>query len=228
MVYPVPRAMSGSAIWSGNRGMTMLLVLLVVLVFVVPVVAHLGATGTLIVDVFITLILLTGIVATAGRRFRHVLAAVALIALGIRWAGWGVPALAMPLLREASSLVTFLLLAGIVAAKVFEGGEVTANRVMGAVVLYLLMGLSWSMIYEVLAVGVPGSFSSGEHDRGGAQRWVYYSFVTLTTVGYGDITALTPTARSLSILEALVGQLYPAILLGRLVSLQTQSGGRER
>jgi hypothetical protein len=55
------------------------------------------------------------------------------------------------------------------------------------------------------------------------QRWLYYSFVTLTTVGYGDITPVGPLARSLAILEALTGQLYPAILLARLVALEVGS-----
>jgi len=213
----------GKSLWSGDHGMTTLLVLLVVLVFVVPVVAHHREASLLLVDVVITLVLLTGIHATAGRRARPLLAAVALAALAIRWAAWGLPALAAPVLREGSSLATLLLLAAIVAAKVFEAGEVTLNRVMAAVVLYLLMGLSWAMIYELLAAGAPGSFA-GEVHGGGGERWVYYSFVTLTTVGYGDITPVTPGARSLAILEALVGQLYPAILLGRLVSLQVEAG----
>jgi hypothetical protein len=58
-----------------------------------------------------------------------------------------------------------------------------------------------------------------------SRSWTYYSFVTLTTVGYGDITPVHPLARSLAVFEALTGQLYPAILLARLVSLEVQSKG---
>ena len=58
----------------------------------------------------------------------------------------------------------------------------------------------------------------------GLAEWVYFSFVTLTTVGYGDIAPVTQGARSLAMLEALVGQLYPAVIIARLVSLQTSSG----
>lgn len=224
MADPLPRA-AGGAIWSGERGMTLLLVLLVVLIFVVPVMARFEPVERIVVDVGITLVLLSGIVATLDRQARNLLIAAALVALAIRWAPHAAPGLDWPPLREASSLATLLLLAGIVAAKVFERGDVTMNRVMAAVVLYLLLGLSWAMVYELVAYGEPGAFAGTEHG-GGHQRWVYFSFVTLTTVGYGDITAVTPAARSLTILEALVGQLYPAILLGRLVSLMQPGGAR--
>ena len=71
---------------------------------------------------------------------------------------------------------------------------------------------------------MPGAFSAGGHEGTGPQRWFYFSFVTLTTVGYGDITPVARVAQSLATLEALIGQLYPATLLARLVSLETSSG----
>ena len=70
---------------------------------------------------------------------------------------------------------------------------------------------------------MPNAFTEGAGRREGSADWVYFSFVTLTTVGYGDITPVARAARSLAMLEALVGQLYPAIIIARLVSLQSEN-----
>jgi voltage-gated potassium channel Kch len=101
---------------------------------------------------------------------------------------------------------------------------VNVHRIQGAVAAYLLLGLSWALAYELVALRVGQAFSGA--GLGAAERtsFIYFSFVTLTTVGYGDITPVHPVARSLAVAEALTGQLYPAILLARLVSLATGSG----
>ena len=92
--------------------------------------------------------------------------------------------------------------------------------------VYLLLGLIWMSAYKLLLRAVPGAihFASGEpSDLRLGHGLGYYSFVTLTTLGYGDITPVHPVARSLASGEALVGQLYPAILIARLVSMQLAS-----
>jgi hypothetical protein len=216
-------------LWTSERGMSVLLVLLVFSVFVVPVIFPLGGFGLFVGDASVTLILMSGIFATTQKKpVARVLTALAVIAIAVRWLPWAVPGADLPVLREASSLATMLLLATVVAMKVFAPGHVTGDRVMGAVTLYLLLGLSWAMMYEILALADSGAFAGISPHGSGHQRWVYFSFVTLTTVGYGDITPASTAARSLAILEALVGQLYPAVLLGRLVSLQTQAPGEPR
>ncbi len=86
--------------------------------------------------------------------------------------------------------------------------------------MYLLLGFIWAHAYELVALWHPGAFA-GAVD--GSLPWTYYSFVTLTTVGYGDITPVHPLARAVAVLEALTGQLYLAIMLARLVSLELQS-----
>ena len=89
--------------------------------------------------------------------------------------------------------------------------------------LYLLLGLIWSVMYATLGAHLPGAFTGSPGAAAGLSGWVYFSFVTLTTVGYGDITPVATEARSLAIMEALVGQLYPAVIIARLVSLQDSS-----
>ena len=122
--------------------------------------------------------------------------------------------------------------AGLTAAyglllRVFSRGRVTYRQIGGAVAIYLLLGLVFSDMYFLLEWLQPGAFDRGTRAGLGsaAADFSYFSFVTLTTVGYGDITPLNEGARQLSVLQGLIGQLFPAVLLARLVSMEI--GGRE-
>jgi voltage-gated potassium channel Kch len=110
---------------------------------------------------------------------------------------------------------------------VYQDGPVTAHRVRGAVAAYLLIGIVFAKTYTLINYLMPGAFTMASPVTSltgqGRQAFYYFSIVTLTTVGYGDITAAAPTARSLVMAEALIGQLYPAILLARLVTLQIET-----
>lgn len=110
-----------------------------------------------------------------------------------------------------------------IARVVFGSGRVTFHRVQGAVVLYLNFALLFFTIYRLMEVLLPGSFSHLPHsgtEYGSGAALLYFSFSTLTTLGYGDITPVHPLARSFANLEGVIGQLYPATLLARLVSLE--------
>jgi hypothetical protein len=101
---------------------------------------------------------------------------------------------------------------------------VTATRVTGAVAVYLLFGLTWTYLYSLIDHLLPGAFalpaSSGITETNRQESFTYFSFITLTTLGYGDITPVHPLARLCAVIQALFGQLYPATLLARLVSLE--------
>lgn len=123
------------------------------------------------------------------------------------------------------SLLCFLLLTAVLLKQVFQDGPVTVAKIKGAVAVYILIGFSWSYIYQLIDLRVVTAFnlpqtllSSDEASH--AADLTYFSFVTLTTLGYGDITAAHPLSRMFVIIEALIGQLYPATLLARLVSLE--------
>jgi hypothetical protein len=201
--------------------MSALLVVLVAAIFILPVLAPSGDLGEIINDLSLTLVLLSGAAAIAERGPMHlVTVTLCAVAVALRWLEWLVPSSISALAREGSALLALILVLGIVGARVFEaGGTVTADRIMGAVVLYLLLGIAWAAAYEVVATHAANAFAGGDLRAKGPARWMYFSFVTLTTVGYGDITPVAPAARSLAVLEALLGQLYPAIILARLVSL---------
>ena len=97
--------------------------------------------------------------------------------------------------------------------------EMSANRLVGAVCVYLMLGLIWALAYAMLFLLAPDSFrlSEGAVDAMSMANWNYYSFVTLTTLGYGDIVPVSATARVLATTEAVFGQLYVAIFVAGLV-----------
>ena len=120
-------------------------------------------------------------------------------------------------------LIITLTLGGVVGRAVFGRGRVTYHRIVGAVLLYLLIALVFMMLFSFIGASFDDAFRglTFEYDSALANRLMYFSFVTLTSIGYGDIVPVHPLAQSLCSLEAIIGQLYPAILLARLVTLET-------
>jgi voltage-gated potassium channel len=113
----------------------------------------------------------------------------------------------------------------VVIGNVMKEERVGTNKIFGAICGYILIGLLWALVYGALELSYPGSFSGtatpqqeGPHFAA-MDQFIYFSLVTLSTLGYGDITAVTHAARSLSAVEAVVGQLYMAILVARLIGL---------
>jgi hypothetical protein len=208
--------------WERDPGLSFVLALVVLVVFVLPpLVGTPLRERAPVVDAAISLLLLAGVAGLQTRRgMRMVLLAVVVAALVVRW--WPFASAAALVLAGLGSVG---LLALVVLAQAFRGGSVNVHRIQGAVAAYLLLGLAWAYAYELVELVAPGAFAGAamEHGRG----FVYYSFVTLTTVGYGDVTPVHPAARSLAMMEALTGQLYPAILLARLVSLHAVPAGAE-
>jgi hypothetical protein len=107
-----------------------------------------------------------------------------------------------------------------VGSQVAIGNEISANRVVGAISLYLLFGVLWAITYAMLEQVNPGAFAglSEPLSQGWSNDWLYFSFVTMTTLGYGDVTPISATARTFSYLQAVFGQFYIAILVAGLVS----------
>jgi hypothetical protein len=116
-----------------------------------------------------------------------------------------------------------ITLGWVVARATFAPGRVTYHRVMGAVLLYLTIAVAFAALFSFVGTLVPKAFfgMSVEDSPALASQIIYFSFATLTTTGYGDIHPVHPLARSLCNLEAVFGQLYPATLLARLVTLET-------
>ena len=125
-------------------------------------------------------------------------------------------------------LAFLFILTWVVGQVVFGPGTVTAHRIRGAIVLYLHFALIFTFLYAVVLFYVPGAFGDtlATTDSLAGVKLLYFSFTTLTTVGYGDVVSVHPFARSIANLEAIVGQLFPATLLARVVTLE--AAGRHK
>ncbi len=122
-------------------------------------------------------------------------------------------------------LIFFISTAAQTAKQVLFTGEINGNKILGAICLYLLMGLIWAIIYTLVELSFANSFGNLN-----SNQWfilfpdfVYFSFVTITTLGFGDIAPQLPLARFLVYLEAIVGQFYLAILVASLVGASMSS-----
>jgi voltage-gated potassium channel len=121
---------------------------------------------------------------------------------------------------------TMVLFAGLVVWRAYTAvmrrQRSVGDRIVGAICVYVLIGLSWAKIYETLDGVAPGSFrfpADTAWATPGLLRYSYFSFVTLATLGYGDVTPVTALAGTLAWMEAITGQLYLAITVARLVAL---------
>jgi voltage-gated potassium channel len=139
-----------------------------------------------------------------------------------------VPVLASAIVGLFAGLVVWLAY-----GSVMRPYRPAGDRIVGAICVYVLIGLAWASVYETLDTVVPGSFRfpvDTAWATPGALRYRYFSFVTLATLGYGDVTPVTVLAGTLASIEAVGGQLYIGITVARLValSLAERSGSGDR
>jgi hypothetical protein len=186
------------------------------------------AVGVSSLSVVFTAVLLAGAYAVSlRRRVFYVGLAIGIPAIALEWISNFV--LTTPLV--IANLVTFgvfvLYVAAVVFNEILEEDHVTLDTIFGGICIYLMLGIAWVMAYAALEYWQPGSFLVGGmalqelHPELQVRfpEFLYFSFVTITTLGYGDIVPQTPPARAASTAEAIVGQLYIAIFVARLVGM---------
>ncbi len=206
--------------------LTLLTVLLLILLFVV---APLQASGIIVFQAFgvaVGLIMIATVLVLSGSLVASMTVLVALcmnvavIVLRLRNQPTSID---LHLVASAWLLIS-VTLGWVVARAVFGAGAVNYHRVIGAVLLYLLIALTFVALFVFVGLFDPKAFSgiAFEDTPALASNLIYFSFVTLTTVGYGDIVPVHPVARSLCNLESISGQLFPATLLARLVTLELE------
>jgi hypothetical protein len=123
----------------------------------------------------------------------------------------------------STGYLMFILL--LVISQIFTGGIITLNKIIGGVAAYILIGHVWTSMYLGIYLFDPMAFHLGENPvspEAALPHLSYFSFVTLTTIGYGDILALNRFARILVMAEGLTGQLFPAVFIAKLVALQIE------
>ena len=146
------------------------------------------------------------------------------LVLGDEWS-----AATIAVIRRGGEMLLFSALTWVVGHAVYAPGRITAQRLQGAVVLYLTLATIFASAYGLIWELDPSAFANLVTTAGGPQEvatMLYFSLTTLTTTGYGDIVAVDPFARSLANLEAIAGQFYLAITVARLVTLELD--GRRR
>lgn len=174
-----------------------------------------------------SIVLFAAVMTVVGRgRILPTVAVFAGVTLAFDWASLFLNQSAPDVAQHVVRGLFLFTLAVLILAYVFSSGPVNEDRIFAALCVYVLLGLLWAELYTVIEVVQPGAFDFpdiGGVMAQGVERLesdlVFYSFVTLTTLGYGDITPVAPMARTLSFLEAALGQMYLAVLVARLVGL---------
>jgi hypothetical protein len=186
---------------------------------------------SLFADFVATVLFLVALAAVGENRYLLTFSAIlGGLANIVNWLAYLTPELAFLLAGDALDFAFLGLIAAAILKKVFAARLITQETVAGAACVYLIMGVMWADVFALLENLQPGSYSglaialpgevSGEQGQTHFHQFFYFSLVTLSTLGYGDITPQTPPAQSLAALEAISGQLYLAILVARLVSQQ--------
>jgi voltage-gated potassium channel len=199
------------------------LILLLSLLFVdvlVPIFDALELVGARVLStVFISLVLLSSVYTVSERKKLFLFTvSLAVIAICARVAVDLVPDPDKWMIVTALVLllVFLLLISTIILLEVLKPGRVTGERISASICVYLLIGFLWAMVFTLVFVLDPQSFNIEGATFG---HFIYYSYITLSTLGYGDITPLSPIARPLAYVEAIIGQIYLTVLVARLVGM---------
>lgn len=206
-----------------DHGLAALLFFLVLYGFIIyPLAGQAGKTNTIAASSF-SIVLLLGVLATTQHKgARMGMVALAGIALTSHWLHFLIHEHVVQVISAAAAALFFGFLSILIMTSVFRSGGITIYRVYGAIAVYVLLGILWGEFYTLIYLFEPSAFyfsTATQSSEPPISELIYFSFTTLTTLGVGDIVAVHPVARSLATLEALVGQLYPAVLLARLVTL---------
>ncbi len=181
----------------------------------------------IIPDIFITIIFIVGIY-SISREKKHIYISLGLAApmfIGV-WSSYLYQNIKLFIVGELFGALFVGFVISLLIKFIFNQKKVTKEVIYAAVVVYLLMAMMWSFSYLILEYFYPGSFSVSEGPSRGVYRFLYFSFVTITTLGYGDVTPLTQKASSLVILEAVTGQMYLVIVVAWLVGMHVSRRSR--
>ncbi len=213
-----------------DPALTMMLVAQCLIIFVAAPCAAAGYGGSRVALELLFFVFALLVILVSRGRVTTFIAIVAMIAtLAGTFLTVAAPAPSTALLSHMGTMTGAAVAAYVVGRAVFAPGVITPHRILGAVVLYLDVGLICTVGYRVIWDLIPYAFTgvpAGITSVRASGTLMYFSFVTLTTVGFGDIVPVHPFARSVANLEAVIGQLYPATLLARLITLELEARRR--
>ncbi len=219
--------MQMSEFWSGDIGLTLVSISLGILIFVIFPLRQSGLAGRFFIDfVMVTLMISGALVVNQSRIITGITIGIVFLAVALLWVSRFFPYLLLRQFSSVVSIITQLLYVRIVLLVMFRQGPVSWSRIQGGICAYLLIGMAWASAFDLVEEVWPGAFHFVSQPVNADQltsKLIYFSFATLTTVGFGDVLPVHPYARSLAIAEAIVGQLFPAILIGALVAMAMQA-----
>jgi hypothetical protein len=174
--------------WQSQANLALFLLMVVVTVFILPAVnverVHLRLFG----DVVYSFLLFTGVAIAWGQRnLFGVAATVGAITLAARWLAWASPGPKIEICNEVTSLISVLVIAYVLLAQIFRKGPINVMRVQGAIAVYLLLGVAYAQAYQFATRFDPMAVTSSVGPITQFRDWIYFSFTTLSTLGYGDI-----------------------------------------
>lgn len=227
-LFQVPRIIrSGS---SSDHALTAVLVLEALIVFVAAPLAGMGLRLPLFLGGLIIVPLVLGIVIISSSTGARALATLAM-ALGAGGVLFRIhhPSVASIWLGHIAVIIGLTAISLVIGKAVFAPGRITHHRIEGAVILYLNIALAFTSVFRMISELDSGAFANvppHQVEFAGLSSMLYFSFTTLTATGFGEILPVNPLARGMANLEFVLGQLYLAILLARLVTMHVESGRR--
>ena len=212
-----------------RRQFLYLLASLLLMLVVVPVVDN-RFISSLLQEAFLTAVLVTAIIANRERRGLTISGiVVAAITLPLNWATIFFHSPLLTILAYSSGIVFLGMTAAMILVSVLRDHLATMQAVFGAICVYLLIGLTWALMYSALEYAQADAFFIPERtivrrsidgrEMTSYSQMVYFSFVTMSTLGYGDMIPRTPVAQTMTWMQSVLGQLYLAVLVARLVSV---------
>jgi hypothetical protein len=220
--------------WLGTRVYFSVLLAFLFSLFILQPVTDVRILGVKLGSLLLTLVFVGAVLAVKQHRAMFVLAVLlavpGLITEFLR--AEAAPDSGLHLLADGLVISLFFLVCACIVIDLFTDHEVDLGSISAALCIYLLIGLGFAFVYDAVVRLDPGALTGVSLDagseRGGISGLIYFSFVTITTLGYGDVTPLTQNARNFAMLEALLGQVVLVVLVARLVGMQVASATSSR